>query len=69
MKPLPEMLSVKSWLPAVMLAGNMPVTTGVGISVAEVEVVVQLPRSTLMPPSATRAASAVHRECIKPILQ
>ena len=69
MKPLPVMLSVNIWLPAVMLPGNMPVTTGVGMSLAEVEVELQLPSSTLMVPSATSAANAVRRECITPILR
>jgi hypothetical protein len=47
----------------------MPVTTGVGMSLAEVEVELQLPSSTLMVPSATSAANAVHRDDIKPILR
>ncbi|MGB8543378.1 MAG: hypothetical protein WCD49_17240 [Candidatus Acidiferrales bacterium] len=53
------------WLPAVMLEGNKPVMIGVGNIVADVLVLEQLPSSTVLIRSTSKA---VHRKRISYVL-
>jgi hypothetical protein len=65
MNPVPEMKSVKDWLPAVMLAGNSAVMAGVGFG-GPIEVLEPQPEATMTINASI--PNAVHRKSIKPSL-